>query len=158
MKHDCSCHSPSPKGESLTPINAAYLAELFQLSNQRLTAVSPALRDSTAAPVGLLGLGPRTQAYLHVTPEGELLATTTVADGQIGDIVLRGMIAGIPYELHLRVALEGTQIAVTLLLTKPIEIGPYTWRFDLGGTITDAGGRILGAATLKPVADSHSYI
>jgi len=151
MNHECK--SGATEQSALVTVNAGHLAQLATLSGHRLFAASAPAKTAAQGTIGPLGAAPGVQTHFHVTAEGEALATTSFAEGQTGDIVVRGVIAGIPYELHIRVAFEGEQVAVTLHLTKPFEVGPYTWRFDIGGAIKDASGSIVAATSVTPAAD-----
>jgi len=152
MKNDCPCSGNQSDQPALIALSAAHLSQLSSSSSQRLLGVSKSLATAKDR-AGAAGVAPTPEATVHVTPEGDALVTTSFADGSSGDIVVRGTIAGIPYELHIKVALEGSQVAVTLHLTKPIEIGPYTWRFDLGGVVKNSGGQIIAASSIAPASD-----
>jgi hypothetical protein len=154
MKHQCMCGGEKQTASlPMTTINGSHLARLASLSTEKLLATSKAAGASAKAkPDSGSPFGGGVETHFHITAEGDALATSTFVDGSTGDIVVRGVIAGVPYELHLRVSLEGEQVAVTLQLTKPIEIGPYTWHFNLGGAVRDPVGRIVSASSITPGA------
>jgi hypothetical protein len=153
MNSECNCKATRNENPHLLTVNASELMHMSALSTQRLMAASGPAKMAVAGKSPDQAQASGLQTYFHLTPEGDSLATTSFVDGSTGDIVVRGTIFGFPYELHLRVALQGQQIEVTLHLTKPIEIGPYTWRFDLGGVQKDAVGNVIGATTITPAAD-----
>lgn len=64
------------------------------------------------------------------------------------------MIGFIPYELQVQVSLDNASLVVTLQMIKPFPLGPFTWRFDLGGITTNDAGEITGARTVT-LADSE---
>jgi hypothetical protein len=90
----------------------------------------------------------------HISPQGDALAASSLVQGNTGDVVLSGSVFGIPYEAHIQVKLEGSTVTVTLTVTKPIPLGPFTWTFNLGGIVRNAANEIVGAAsvTLDPSA------
>ena len=147
---NCECTSGETNA-GLVSINAGQLTSLANMAGERLISASKAAERASKSAGGFAGAGLST--HFHVTGSGDTLATSTFVEGSTGDVVVRGVIAGIPYELHLRVAFEGEQIAVTLHLTKPLEMGPYTWRFELGGLIKDTSGNIVSASSIAPGAN-----
>jgi len=117
------------------------------LAEQALRALAP----NATALVGTLSESP-IDLNFHITKEGDVLASTSVSNGLTGETVLRGTLFGLPYELLIKVKLVGKQVEVTLHLTKPIEVGPFTLKFDLGGVRMD-GDRIIGASSVVPSSD-----
>lgn len=157
MNHDCKCGTVAEEtAPKIATINAAQLTQLAALSGKSLLATSKAPGLKAAYGTGALDAGSRVQTQFHMTDAGEPLATTSFAEGSSGDIVVRGVIAGLPCELRIKVELDNGQVAVTLHLTKPIEVGPYTWRFDLGGVVKNANGEVVSAASLYPAADAQA--
>ena len=152
MNHDCQCSAGHANQPKLISLNARNLSDLSTLANQRLVDASRALAAARSNPRNAASAPDN---HFHLTEAGDALATTSFAEGLGGDTVVRGTIAGLPYELHISVALEGSQVSVTLHLTKPIELGPYTWRFDLGGIVRGANSEIVGASSLALAADSQ---
>jgi hypothetical protein len=106
-------------------------------SAARLTA----LRGTAAA-------GVSTFNQVHVTSAGDALVSTGRAAGNIGDVVLNGSIGPIPYEIHLHFELDAGmgEITVTLKMEKPIQAGPYTWKFKLHGIVRDSMNNIVAAS------------
>jgi hypothetical protein len=90
---------------------------------------------------------------LHVAPTGDALVTTSSVSGDSGDIVLKGSIGPIPYEVHLNVKVQDTVVTLTAEVTQPIHLGPYTWRFNLGGVVRGTNNQIV-AATSVTLGDS----
>lgn len=157
MKQQCNCGNEQAE-RPIATVSGAHLAQLAALSGQSLLNSTKSTSIKARYTPGALeqesagGI----QTHFHLTEAGDALATTSFADGNNGEVVLRGTIAGLPYEMHLRVAFEGEKIAVTLHLTKPIEIGPYTWHFDLGGVVKDSAGKIVSAASITPSAEAQA--
>jgi hypothetical protein len=141
----------------LHSINANYAVGLFDVSSRSLTSVS----TEAANALGATAAGLTAEAVsaspafhqLHFTTAGDLLASSSFAAGSSGDVTLSGSIGAIPYELHIHVALEEAVVSLTLTLTKPLQLGPYTWRFHLGGVIRNNADEIVGAATITPAPD-----
>ena len=140
--------------------------KLYSISAEQATDIVEqsrnALRDAlsaASAPGGQAVEFSDEQAVnqLHITPDGDVLASSGFARDTAGQVVLRGVIAGIPYELHVSVELTDATVTLTLELTKPIHIGPYTWKFKLGGIIRDGQNKIVGAASIAPVADLEAF-
>lgn len=89
---------------------------------------------------------------LHVTADGGVLHTSAMSSGNEGHVVLRGVVGPFPYEIHLWVRMEGPTIVVTIDVEKPINLDPFTYRFDLLGIVRSEGG-IIGANDIKPSID-----
>jgi hypothetical protein len=81
-----------------------------------------------------------------VLPDGSSFVTASSVRETDGDVVLEGSLFGIPYELHIRVSLENTQVTVTLEIVKPFPMGPFEWKFDLAGVVRAGGSGAGGAA------------
>lgn len=150
MKCNCSTNQENDDSEiQIRTVSGFQMNQYIFAANQSLASVSSgaaAAAPSTASFAAGLDKGIETQ--LHITPEGDALVSSSFASGNEGDIVLRGMIGAIPYEIHLKVSLDGSTIVVTLQVTKPIPLGPFTWRFNLGGIVTNDTGDIIGATSV----------
>lgn len=111
------------------------------------------LRKSSATSIATVaGQGAQPVERYHFTPEGDFLVSSATSVGNEGDVVLRGSIGPFPYEIHLKIKLDGSTVQVTLDMDKPIDLPPYTWTFDLLGIIKDAQGNTVGASDIKPSA------
>ena len=156
---DCICHSGRhERGETLssaelprvTTLSAGQIATLFQGGHQTLASVSPGA--GVALPAG--GLFPAAQlpsgasAQIHTTPDGGIFTSSGFAVGANGDVVLTGSVGPLPYEMHLHIAVDDTVVTVELTVTKPLPMGPFTWKFNLGGVTRDAAGNIISATSL----------
>lgn len=150
MNPPCQCHSGPDREPALFAVNADEFAELASQSSAGLYAASKAAGAAAKGLATAFATGGGLQTHFQVTATGDTLASSSFASGSSGDIVVRGNIGGIPYELHINVALDGEEVAVTLHLKKPIEIGPYTWRFKLRGILRGAGGDIMSASGITP--------
>ena len=92
------------------------------------------------APAGSDGL--EKVEHVHLTAGG-VLCTISESRNTDGIVVLRGSLNGIPYEMELFISMpEPVErlVVVTLKVTKPIAVGPYEWRFNLGGLVKKAIG------------------
>jgi hypothetical protein len=123
-------------------------AERLDAFRQDASAALSALPSVAAATVP----SPMTH-QVHLTPQSDMLSTSALAAGNEGDVVLRGTIGPFPYEIHLHIKLDGSTVEVTLDVQKPIDLPPYTWKFDLLGVVRDAGGNVVGASDVQPAAD-----
>lgn len=155
MKCNCSSMKENDNQEiSIRTISGLEMNQYVSAANQSLAALSPTAAAAFAAPAAAMfaaGLDQGIETQLHITPDGEALVSSSFASGNDGSIVLRGMIGFIPYELQLQVSLDNATVVVTLQMTKPFPLGPFTWRFNLGGISTNSAGDIVGATTIALV-------
>lgn len=104
------------------------------------------------AALAALGTGkqPSTREFVHTLTTGETLMSTAVEGAQDGTIVLHGSIGPFPYEIEVSVQLDDSGVVtIRLHIRKPVELGPYEWKFNLTGIRRD-GNRIIGATGLSP--------
>ena len=154
---NCNCsHKNDEKAHSeneFHSIAANQLTNLFGAVQESLSKVSPAAAAlfKSASPAELMDAGQGIQTHVHIAPNGDTLVSSSLAEGNQGDIVLRGNIGPFPYEIHIKISLEDTTVVVTLQMIKPFEVGPYTWRFSLGGITRGGDGAIIGATTVIPI-------
>lgn len=150
MEYKCGCGGEQATLPAVSTVDVQQLAHFQSAGQQALVqAFAPArtvlaqanLLSGAAVPQGTTG-------QLHVTPEGGLLVSTGHASGNEGHVVLTGSIGPLPYELHLTFKLDGMVVTVTMELKKPIPLGPYTWKFRLGGVATGPKGELLSATSV----------
>jgi hypothetical protein len=135
---------PAVRSISLADINALSTRNVARMKKRSLT-VSEASVVATSA--------------IHTTEGGgTFLATSSIADLR-GDVTLTGSIGPLPVELHLTIKVDpaaGT-VSVTLEVDKPIQLGPFTWIFKLGGTAKDAKGNLIGAQSITLSPDTPAF-
>jgi hypothetical protein len=161
----CRCESKDTKEYEQEKVESI---QLYSFGADRATELSEksreVLRDRLTA-AAATGKGQSAEVsdeqvftQFHIIADGDLLASSGTATDTAGDVVLHGSIAGIPYELHVNVALDlqDRVVTLTLELTKPIHLGPFVWRFKLGGVILNAQGEIIGATSLTPDFDLNT--
>lgn len=91
-------------------------------------------------------------SQIHLPDSADSFLVTAAASSEsTGDIVLRGQIGPLPFELHLRISLEHEVITVTADLIKPFRAGPFEWKFKLNGIVRDKSGAITGAMSVAPL-------
>lgn len=146
-------------------VSLARVVLLASMNQQALASRAPGAMSAAAA-AGVAQANPLSAAavqlaaldanglttLLHVTPDGDALLTSSVVADNGGDLVLHGSIGPIPYEVHLHVELKGTRLALTVQVTQPVPLGPFTWYFDLGGVVRGKNGEIVAAASIAPAS------
>jgi hypothetical protein len=126
--------------------------DILTFSVQHVDSLRNKTTSALAAKVAAAAIPSDTIEQLHVTPEGDLLHTSSFSIGSDGEVFLHGSIGPFPYEMHLKVKLHDAKVDVTLEVDKPIQVPPFTWTFDLTGIIKDASGNIVGASGVVPSA------
>lgn len=151
-----TCNCDTTKGASDANLATVDFASIAAIQSQAIATLAANFAPASAAvsnfniltapslPRGLT-------SNLHFTNSGDVLASTGFASGNEGQIILKGAIGPIPYELHVNLKLDGSEVVVTLEVKKPLPLGPITWRFTLGGLIANEKGDIVGASSLIPV-------
>lgn len=104
---------------------------------------------------GLIKAGSVVQAdaaasrQVHFTPDGSVLVSTSAVSGLDGSVTLRGALGTVPFDVTVKVKLQDSVIEVTLDMAKPVDLSPYTWRFNLQGLVRGADGP-MGATSITP--------
>jgi len=146
---------------SVTLDRVAVLVRLNQQSLASTPVGAAALAGAATAAAGHAGWsGAMSSADSGISTSillgthGDVVVASSVAAGNSGDIVLRGSIGPIPYEMRLNVQMNGTRITVTLNVVEPLQLGPFTWHFDLLGVIRDPTSQsIIAAAGVAPAPE-----
>lgn len=145
----CHCHTSEEHQSKENKIKSVNLKEVTNLSKLAQESVTKAaIKSANGSKSTKDALGEGIQTYIHVTPDGDTLVTSSFSKGNNGDIVLRGNIGPFPYEIHINVVLKEETIEVKLEMIKPFKVGPFTWHFNLGGIIRNKDKEIIGAATI----------
>jgi hypothetical protein len=110
-----------------------------------LLAPNPATGGAAA-----LAAGGAPRQFVHTLDSGDTLVSIAESAGNDGTVVLKGAIGPFPYEVEIKVTIVDARLTVTLHVRKPFELGPYEWRFDLGGVRRNASGEIVGASAVTP--------
>jgi len=146
-----TCSKTSERTSSFQTVCTQHVTDLLQKNQVLLESLNPTLKATFAGNAqALLMKQESVQSFIHVNGN-DVLVTTTSIGVDTGDIVLKGNIGPFPYELHLRIQIQDTTVTVTLTLTKPIQVGPYTYTFDLMGVTRNSSGEIIGAGKVVPV-------
>jgi hypothetical protein len=153
MERNCACATEYDPLPPVTTLDLPHLAQLQSMGQSQLAKSFAPARSAkvAAAPLAIAAPPPGTTGQLHTVADGGVLFSTGHASDNEGYLVLTGVIGPFPYEIHLSVALEGTTVAVTIELKKPIPLGPYTWKFALGGAVTGSNGELVAATSVSPV-------
>jgi hypothetical protein len=153
MQRTCSCATEYDSLPRVTTLDLPHLAQLQSMGQSQLArSFAPArgARGAAGQPAAAAP-PPGTTGQLHTVADGGVLFSTGHASDNEGYLVLTGVIGPFPYEIHLSVALEGTTVTVTIELKKPVPLGPYTWKFSLGGAVTGANGELVAATSVSPI-------
>ena len=144
----CTCHKQNTETEPMiSTINLADLASLTTRNTSRLAA-----RNINISAADVAGL-----SAVHTTSDGGVFLTTSSVSNLQGDVSLTGTIGPFPVELHLSIKLDGDTVTVTLEVSKPIHLGPFTWTFKLGGVVKDAQGNVIGAQSVSLSPDTPAF-
>jgi hypothetical protein len=139
MDHDCPRCAANSSATKYVSVAADHLDSLQKSAVNALAARVPATAQAAS----------QVQTYFHFDQEGRVLAAATSAVGGEGDTTIRGNLGPFPFELHVHLQLQNDVIQLTLELSKPIHVGPYTWQFKLHGLTRDAQGQIVGATSVE---------
>ena len=156
----CACNgsgggASSDEGVRVRTATFTEVAETANLAEASLTSASAAAQAAVAAARSAAagGEGPLVR-QVHLLDGGSLLVSSAYAEGNAGDVVLRGSIGPIPYEIHVRFEMEDGVVVVTITVRKPIELGPFVLRFRLRGIRRDDRGNIVGASDVAADPDA----
>jgi hypothetical protein len=116
---ECNC-SAMPATEAGTFVSIPVPSANSLVARAQAMSLAPAAAD--------------THQVIHMSASGDQVLSTSFvkADGQ-GNVEISGQIGLISVDLKIGVAINDTDLTLTLQLIQPIQIGPLQWTFQIAG-------------------------